>query len=813
MKATHQLHKHFDTVLTQWKEQRDPYVWRLGLSAQFYADGIHMLTEALVQCGNNEFLYGTDYAPIALILLAEWYKREYNGNNADSPDWVKDTQWKDIWAASGKRHWERWVYRFEESGNFSWQYSAYVLGGIACRFICEQDKGNRLLKDLCRLFHGQIDETAIDASGNARALAMSIDKEGSIYHFIMELMDTSSPLSIAYSNDYQEEVRNLRKKIMEANKEVTKKKLRSEWRFTTSPYDQENLYRSLRISLAPERVDGEKRWFLSRDRAMEWGIKLTDTLTDIYVMLTLYKNGEPIADPICVMNFQPSGSLNAGFNILDEHPWYVQSDLPADFDGWRLSATTNDGQQADIDPMINPVGDWTQVYQTARNANMWSSNRRRMSTAVIFNDRCRITDPVGHPVAGKMLLVDNSPVRHLNWADIPVYVKLSYPIKGGKHKEERLVSPLADCRLTAGPLFPDLIDYMPGGYITVIRKDPQTGEIEEEQMPLAFGLDHISLIWLENGKHPTITVAERISAKQNGEEKVISQLKKGVAELTAYTSGMQATAKVWYIPADGKASAPGKRDLKKNRVVWGTKSFTASTSDTMDELQPTITIEDGDLFGNKAIIKIFQPVERTEIWLGDRLAKIISSDEHIYISLMSLPHITIRRFDDSGYRSWVGAEHLNEFKGLRRPVSDTQKTEIPNISIINFKADTPNRRDLLEIGDYLLEKGAPTLKFTAPCYARLNDEQDDDPFGDDPFGDDGNEPMSMNPVELLEAAIEYDIHTFFFDELFNRKESVANWIDEIRLRRGDDFIITHRDSVARILWEYELTTKDLNFKI
>ena len=140
-------------------------------------------------------------------------------------------------------------------------------------------------------------------------------------------------------------------------------------------------------------------------------------------------------------------------------------------------------------------------------------------------------------------------------------------------------------------------------------------------------------------------------------------------------------------------------------------------------------------------------------------------------------------------------------------------SEIPNISIINFKADTPNRRDLLEIGDYLLEKGAPTLKFTAPCYARLNDEQDDDPFGDDPFGDDGNEPMSMNPVELLEAAIEYDIHTFFFDELFNRKESVANWIDEIRLRRGDDFIITHRDSVARILWEYELTTKDLNFKI
>ena len=51
----------------------------------------------------------------------------------------------------------------------------------------------------------------------------------------------------------------------------------------------------------------------------------------------------------------------------------------------------------------------------------------------------------------------------------------------------------------------------------------------------------------------------------------------------------------------------------------------------------------------------------------------ISSDEHAYVSQMSLPNITIRRFNDFGYRSWVGAEHLNEFKGLRRPVSDTQK--------------------------------------------------------------------------------------------------------------------------------------------
>ena len=671
MNAKDNLHKHFDSVLSHWKEQRNPFVWRLGLSSEFHTEGIKLLQQAIAETGSFDFLYEHDFAPIALILLAEWYKRNYTGNNADNPDWVKHTEWKNVWMAAGIRRWERWVYRFEESGNFSWQYSAYVLGGIACRFINDQDKDNRLLKDLCRLFHGQIDETEIDATGNARALSMSIEKGGSIYHFLMELLDAASPLSIGYDHDRQEEVRNLRKKIMDANRDVTRKKLRSEWRFTTSPYNKENLHRSLRVALAPERVDGEKRWFLSRERAKEWGIALTDTLTDINVMLTLYHEGEPIDDPVCVLSFQPTGSLKAGFNIVDENPWYVLSNLPADFDGWRLSATTNDGQHVDIDPAINPIGDWTQIYRTAKNAQVWSSNRRRMSSAVVFNDKCRITYPNGHPVAGKMLLVDNYPTRHVNWADIPVYVKLAYSTKSGDEREEKLISPLADCQLRVERLFPALIEYLPGGYITVRSKDSHTGEVEEDQIQLAFGLNDIYITWLENGKNPIATKAESITAKQNGIEKNIDQLKKGIVELTGYANGMQASARVWYIPDDGNP-APGRRDIKKQRVIWGKKVFPATPTDTRDELLPTIEVTDSDKFGNEAVISVFQPVERTEIWLGNSLSDIIPTDTTVYVSLLSLPKVTIRRFDKEGYRSWVGAEHLNEFKGLRIPSTDIQ---------------------------------------------------------------------------------------------------------------------------------------------
>ncbi len=99
-----------------------------------------MLENAISETVNMNFLYEKDFAPIALIMVAEWYKRDYTGNHADSPNWVKDTEWKDVWVASGLRRWERWVYQFEEPGRFSWQYSGYVLGVIACRCISQQDK-------------------------------------------------------------------------------------------------------------------------------------------------------------------------------------------------------------------------------------------------------------------------------------------------------------------------------------------------------------------------------------------------------------------------------------------------------------------------------------------------------------------------------------------------------------------------------------------------------------------------------------------------------------------------------------------------
>lgn len=808
MNAKNNLLEYFAKAVQEWEAKSDPFVWRLCLSQQFFEDAIELLNKAIAEEDSTIFLSDKEYAPIAMILLGEWYKRGYTGNNADNPEWIKSTAWDKVWRACGKKHWERWVYNFENSSARSWLYSGYVLGGLGCRYLSSKDRDCRLLRDFCRLFHGQIDESEIDASQNARAISMSIERSGSIYHFLLELMDPTSKINAAYDHDSQEAVRNLRRKIIETNREVTSRKLRTEWIFTTSPYEQENILRSLKIALGPERVEGEKRWFLSQERAKEWGFNLNRNITDIVVKLCLYKGNTRIQDPIDVLTFQPTGLSKAGFNNVNEDHSKMIMNLPADFDGWRLIAVANDGQEVDIDPHITKVEAYSQIFQTGANASKWSSDKRRMASAVVFIDNCRITDPAGHPVTRKLLLVDYTPTLHLNWADIPAYVVLNYPVNGST-RDVRLVSPLADCRIVIGNIYPDLIDYLPGGKIIVRKVDRASGGFIEEQMPFAFGLDHIKLVWLNDGKTPMTAEADAIIVRQNGEERDIDSLHKGIVEITAYGCGMEATAKVWYMPTHGK-EVPGIRDFKKMKVRWNSikDAIPATLADDSNEMAPTVTIEDRSIDGDCAFIEVYQPVLRTEIWFRRKLVSLLKRDAVANIALLNLTDVLIRVFDETGYRNWCGAEHIDDFKGLRFPTAQHNKTELPGIFVINFRNEMPPKNSAIEIGNYIFEADPEHRLWQAPRYTQLKSEADDDPFTDD-YGD----APTVTPEEALEAAIRYNLYSFAFNELANKQSEIPALLSEIHDEKGNEFFQDNMEAVKRILWENDIKTTDLNFKI
>lgn len=75
-------------------------------------------------------------APQLALYIAEWYKREYNGNNSTSclkALGITTNLTQEIWENSGLQDGD--LYRSEESGHREWLYSMYRLGGFPIKYV------------------------------------------------------------------------------------------------------------------------------------------------------------------------------------------------------------------------------------------------------------------------------------------------------------------------------------------------------------------------------------------------------------------------------------------------------------------------------------------------------------------------------------------------------------------------------------------------------------------------------------------------------------------------------------------------------
>lgn len=75
-------------------------------------------------------------APQLALFIAEWYKREYNGNNSTSclkTLGITTNLTQEIWENSGLQDCD--LYRSEDSGHREWLYSMYRLGGFPIKYV------------------------------------------------------------------------------------------------------------------------------------------------------------------------------------------------------------------------------------------------------------------------------------------------------------------------------------------------------------------------------------------------------------------------------------------------------------------------------------------------------------------------------------------------------------------------------------------------------------------------------------------------------------------------------------------------------
>lgn len=201
--------------------------------------------------------------PLATMCwLAHWYRREYSAASTACPIEVDASE---LWRHSGLNA-EHFVYT-TASGRRAWLQSIYVLGGMA--FGLGNDE--RLLRRLCRIYHGEEDDiTDIADEERSAAFVGSIVHRHALYHYLFHILnDKACPV------DEQEQ--NFIKRIQEANNQELRQKFTLEWLVLRDETARSTRLR-LRVRYRPELTGEGMHQYLRHDRLSLWGLQPHDTV-------------------------------------------------------------------------------------------------------------------------------------------------------------------------------------------------------------------------------------------------------------------------------------------------------------------------------------------------------------------------------------------------------------------------------------------------------------------------------------------------------------------------------------------------------
>ena len=148
-----------------------PYVWQLKFSPSDFHVLHHAIKASIAShAGDIAHLLTSDYARHIIVYLAEWYKRCYSAGNAEDKAIDPNTeQLKTLWRVSGINI-DKYVYATNDGSRRLWQYSIYVLGGLAIRYELGKTD-DRFLRAICRVLHGE-NPTLENLAVESRALAL-----------------------------------------------------------------------------------------------------------------------------------------------------------------------------------------------------------------------------------------------------------------------------------------------------------------------------------------------------------------------------------------------------------------------------------------------------------------------------------------------------------------------------------------------------------------------------------------------------------------------------------------------------------------
>ncbi len=356
-----------------------PYVWRLRLTEQEFhqlAAHVHAAPESITH----------EYAVMAIIYIAEWYKREYDGNVSNPISFVLA---ENLWRVSG---FDTETYVYKGKKNYRHLESIYMLGGLPMKFIT-QIRNKDLLKKLCRIYKGERSDLEDDESiGKNQAIAFqeSIRQQASLYNFMKTLLlgDASQLYAEEDLRDKSSLVNQFIETVNSAYDEVMHDKFRIEWIVDYKP-ESSYMYRMVRLILRPEELGGLHQ-YLRFERAKTWKIPNLMRQRQLKVSLR-FKNGKDLVGnnetrrPI--IRFENSGQEDTGFEASGCTNWAIQRCLPTEnFDRLEI-VVTDDADKTYVIQTIKCEAKYLQLWAMQGEINRWSSTRNNQAeTAVIFTN-------------------------------------------------------------------------------------------------------------------------------------------------------------------------------------------------------------------------------------------------------------------------------------------------------------------------------------------------------------------------------------------------------------------------------------------
>ena len=616
----------------------DTYIWKNKISTETYGE----LKEKLKICVNDkqkEKGFTKRFAKAIVVYCAEWYKREYNGNDGKGNPLdaigIKQLRSLDLW---------EWA-EIDKKLLFGNEYleSIYTLGGFPIFYITSK-KVDDILKELNSTYN---DNTSNDSAKKRifdknKTLQYSLRKENGSLHLLFDYIKDPEHYPIA-DTDFDKDPF---KKFIEGIQNFREKwdKFSLDWIVECNEYAP-LIRRKIRLKLNPEENG------IHNNRIPYYRVEKFQKEKDIDIYLCFNdEDTEDLENREHIHFINTFNGYFVGESVID---YYIFSEIPTiDINQIRVVAKHVDNEKSSnhdyveiqVEQNIKP---YLQLFETGKYSTYSTKRNQGDSYLLLPFNYPIVKGAINQDASPKYLTENGIKYRFTKIIDQLIITDLDgkvIPVYSQNNKIEVSIEK-----------YSDIFVYQNGNNFTRVVTD-ESGEETSSPVQLLFKKSNIKCTQYFDVTEPRDLEDDEVIIKFKKENDTFysdwtenNQPEKGFIKLRVDVQDKKIHLDVYYIPSN---EIPFKRDCIRNKIVIDNSvNIVESTSDDLkscrDKYECLFKVGSTNDY---VIIPIVKPLNITELYKDGEFIKEYKneSEQHISIPLLFKDKYSIRRYDESG---------------------------------------------------------------------------------------------------------------------------------------------------------------------